>query len=86
MRFEGKHKFFKKVVRESQNLKNVAMTLATKHQKALSYYLDCSSFFRPAVDMTKVVMVLVTSLPSDVQRVLPQKITTPGSVHVASSF
>lgn len=85
MRFEGKHKFFKKVVRESQNFKNVAMTLATKHQKALSYFLDCSSFFRPAAGMTKVAMVSVTSFPSDVQRVLPQNVTAPGSVLVASS-
>lgn len=85
MRFEGKHKFFKKVVRESQNFKNVALALASKHQKALSYHLDCSSFFRPAVDMAKVSMVLVTSFPNDVQRVLPENITTAESVLVASS-
>lgn len=84
MRFEGKHKFFKKVVRESQNFKIVALTLATKHQKALSYYLDCTLFFRPAIDMTKVAMVSVSSFPSDVQSVLPQN-TAPGTMLVASS-
>lgn len=57
MRFEGKHKFFKKAIRNAQNFKNVAMTLATKHQKAASYHLDCSSFFRPSVEMTKVTPV-----------------------------
>lgn len=40
--FEGKHKFFKKAMCNAQNFKNVAMTLATKHQKAVSYHLDCS--------------------------------------------
>ncbi|KAK0147753.1 hypothetical protein N1851_012541 [Merluccius polli] len=34
MRFEEKHKFFKRAIRNTQNFKNVAMTLATKHQKA----------------------------------------------------
>lgn len=33
---EAKHKFFKKVIRDAQNFKNVAMTLAVKHQRALS--------------------------------------------------
>lgn len=54
MRSEGKHKFFKKAIRNTQNFKNVAMTLATKHQKAISYHLDCSSFFKQSVEMVKV--------------------------------
>lgn len=63
MRFEGKHKFFKRVIRTAQNFKNVAMTLATKHQKAVSYHLDCSSFFRPSVEMSKVTPVLLATFP-----------------------
>ena len=31
MRFEGKHKFFKKVIRDAPNYRNVALTLAVKH-------------------------------------------------------
>lgn len=86
MRFEGKHKFFKRVVRETLNFKNVALTLATKHQKALSYHLDCHSFLGSPVDMAKVTMVSVKSFPSDVQKELFQKASTSGSVLVASSF
>lgn len=56
MRFEGKHKFFNKVIRDAQNFKNVAMTLAVKHQKALSHQLDCSHFFKLAVEMTNVLV------------------------------
>lgn len=33
MRFEGKHKFFKQVIRNAHNFKNVALTLAVNHQK-----------------------------------------------------
>lgn len=85
IRFEGKHKFFKRAIREAQNFKNVALTLAMKHQKAISYYLDCNSFFRPTVELTKVSKVLVSSYSIDVQRALPQSISAPGSVLVASS-
>ncbi|KAL7847282.1 hypothetical protein SRHO_G00222620 [Serrasalmus rhombeus] len=53
MRLEGKHKFFKKVVRDAQNFKNVPMTLAVRHQKAVSYQLDCSSFYKPEFEMAK---------------------------------
>lgn len=62
------------------------MTLASKHQKALSYHLDCSSFFRPTVEMTRVTPVLLASFPFNVQRVIAQHITMPGSVLDASSF
>lgn len=85
MHFEGKHKFFEKAIRNVQNFKNIAMTLATKHQKAVSYHLDCSSFFRPSVEMTKVTPVLLASFPLNVQRVIVQNITKPESVLNASS-
>lgn len=85
MRFEGKHKFFKKVIRDAQNYRNVALTLAVKHQKAVSYHLDSSSFFKPSVEMEKVTMVSVTAFPENIQRVLGQKIHKPAAVLVASS-
>jgi len=81
----GSTSIFKKAIRNVQNFKNVAMTLATKHQKAVSYHLDCSSFFRPSVEMTKVTPVLLASFPLNVQRVIAQNITKPGSILNASS-
>lgn len=44
IRFEGKHKFFKKVIRDAQNFKNVPLTLANKHQRMIAYHMDASSF------------------------------------------
>ena len=32
MRYEGKHRFFKRVIHDTQNFKNVLKTLATRHQ------------------------------------------------------
>ncbi|KAL3986654.1 KRAB domain-containing zinc finger protein [Sarotherodon galilaeus] len=40
MRFEGKHKFFKEVVRHAHNFKNIALTLAMRHQKMMSFHLN----------------------------------------------
>lgn len=85
MRFEGKHKFFKKAIRNAQNFKNVAMTLATKHQKAVSYHLDCSAFFKPSVEMTRVTPVLLASFPLNVQRVFARDIAKVESVLDVSS-
>ena len=85
MRFEGKHKFFKKAIRNTQNFKNVAMTLATKHQKAVSYHLDCSAFFKPSVEMTRVTPVLLASFPFNVQRVFARDIAKVESVLDVSS-
>ena len=84
MRFEGKHKFFKRVIRNAQNFKNVAMTLATKH-KAGSYHLDCSSFFRPSVEMSNVTAVSLAIFPRMVQTAIAQNITMVGSLSDVSS-
>lgn len=54
--------------------KNVAMTLAVKHQTALSHQLGYNSFFRLAVEMAMVTLVLVTPFPENTQRALGQKI------------
>lgn len=85
MRFEAKHKFFKKVIRDAQNFKNVAMTLAVKHQRALSHQLDCSSFFKLGVEMAKVTQVLVNTFPENIQRVLGQKLPQTHTFLVAPS-
>ncbi len=85
MRFEGKHKFFKKAIRNAQNFKNVAMTFATKHQRAVNYHLDCSSYFRPLVEMTMVKPIVFASFPLNVQREIAQNTTKPGPILDASS-
>lgn len=39
-RFEAKHSFFKKVVRDVNNFKNILMTLSLRHELMVAYYLD----------------------------------------------
>lgn len=38
MRFEAKHRFFKRVVRFTGNFKNVLLSLSSKHQMMLAYH------------------------------------------------
>ncbi len=70
MRFEGKHKFFKKVIHETQNFKNVTLMLARRHQKMMAYHLDCASFFKPALQANKVKSIMISSLPGNIQGIL----------------
>lgn len=67
MRFEGKHKFFKDVLRHTRNFKNISLTLSVRHQKMIAFHLDSNSFFKPSVEINKVQSVMVASFPENVQ-------------------
>ena len=41
MRFEGKHKYFKKMAQTLGNFKNIAKTVAIRHQRYMYYKLTC---------------------------------------------
>ena len=84
MRYEGKHKFFKRVIREAQNFMNVPLTLAQRHQSMMAYHLDSASFFKPSLEVDKVKSVAVASFPDSVQHQL-SKHSTQSTVLKASS-
>ncbi|KAL7873971.1 hypothetical protein SRHO_G00049410 [Serrasalmus rhombeus] len=82
MRFEAKHSFFKKVVHDVHNFKNLLKTLASKHQLMIAYALDSHRFFKASVvekmKVAKVEMLLRVILsPSDIRKL---SILTPSSV------
>lgn len=85
MCYEGKHKFFKQVIRDTRNFKNVALTLAVKHQKTMGLYLDSSAFFKPAVQIDRVHSVLLKTFPNNVQSLLQLRNGNQNTVLVASS-
>lgn len=45
MRFEAKHKYFKKVGQKIGNFKNIAKTVATRHQRFSCYNLAGDDIF-----------------------------------------
>lgn len=61
MRFESKHSVFKRVAR-NVHMKNVLMSLATKHQQLMAYHLDGQSVFKSDLYIDKVRAVQVGSL------------------------
>ena len=67
MRFEAKHRFFKRVVHDTQNFKNVLKTLAIRHQYMMAYHLGSPSFFKPKTQTSRVDSVLVSALPEVAQ-------------------
>lgn len=83
MRFEGKHRFFKRVVHDTQNFKNVTSTLATRHQHMIAYHLSSPSYFKPHTQISSVSSVLVSTLP-DCAKVFIQGQTTSSTVYTTS--
>lgn len=73
MRFEGKHRFFKRIVHDTLNFKNVLKTLATRHQHMMAYYLSAPSFFKPRHQTSNVSSVLVSELPEVAKEHIKQK-------------
>ena len=53
--------------------------------RSVSYHLDCSSFFRPSVEMSKVTAVPLASFPQMVQTAIAEHIAVVGSLFDASS-
>ncbi len=73
IRFEAKHSFFKRVVHDSKNFKNVLLTQAKKHQLALAYYLDLPSVFKPDLEVGRVAVVSPDTLGHSVRKAIEHK-------------
>ena len=80
MRFEGKHKVFKKIVRDTHNYKNVLKTLAERHQNMMAFYLSSQRFFKPPVQTSNMESVFIETLPIDTHPVV-SSITDSTSVY-----
>lgn len=61
--------FSNRVICNSRNFRNVALTMAVRHQKMMAYSLDTSSFFKLSAEMDNVTTESVTSFPENVQHV-----------------
>ncbi|KAI3363583.1 hypothetical protein L3Q82_001177 [Scortum barcoo] len=85
IRFEGKHKVFKKIVHDAQNFKNVPKTLAYKHQQLMAYHLSLPNFFKPSVETFAVKNVFVNTLRPEAQSVIHQ-ITKSTTVYRTSKI
>jgi len=73
MRFESKHSFFKKVVRDTHNMKNVLLTLSMKHQQMIAYHLDAQSLLKSELYVEKVDVVCISLLDATLRCAVQRK-------------
>ncbi|XP_052468758.1 uncharacterized protein LOC128026067 [Carassius gibelio] len=83
MRFEAKHRFFKRVVHDAQNFKNILKTMAVRHQHMMAYHLAAPSFFNPETQASSVDSVLVSALP-EVAQLHIRRLTTSDTIYQTS--
>lgn len=77
MRFEAKHRFFKRIVRPTGSFRNILMTMARKHQSMLAYYIhDCKNQ-RPTFSVSRMTQVAVDVLKESIKESFPR--TFPGA-------
>lgn len=83
MRFEGKHSFFKRVVHDTQNFKNILKTLANRHQHMMAYSLSAPAFFKPHQKTSSISSVMVQGLP-DVAKTYVEHMTDSSIIYRTS--
>lgn len=86
MRFEAKHSFFKRVIHDTHNWKNVLLTLSSKHQQMIAYHLDNQSLFKQKLYIEKVKVVKVSELDKPLQCEIQKKYPHLGSVSLSKSI
>lgn len=84
IRFEAKHSFFKKVVHDTHNFKNVLHTLATKHQQMSAFYLEGHSLFKPQLYVENVKVVEISSLDTTLRVAVTKKCPHKKTVSLCS--
>ena len=82
LRFEGKHHFFKRVIHDTHNFKNVLKTLATRHQHMMAYHFSAPAFFRPDIQASSVTLIQVATLPEVAKNYIETK-TRSQNIHSA---
>lgn len=82
MRFEGKHSFFKKVVKQTSCFKNVPLSLATRHQMTISYHLSAPCLNKSDLEVSAVSTLPVDLLKEEIAQVIRQKFSDKPEVHL----
>lgn len=85
MRFEAKHSFFKQVARHTNCFKNIARSLAIKHQFMLAYHTHSWSLKKSSLDVTDVSIMPVDVLNESVRCTLKQRYPNVTQVHMAKN-
>ena len=85
MRFEAKHSFFKKVIHDTHNWKNVLLTLSSKHQQMMAYHLDNENLLKTKLYVEKVKVIRVSELDPLLKCAIQKKYPHLDSVSLSKS-
>lgn len=85
MRFEGKHSFFKRVVRHTHSFRNILFSLAMKHQLMIAYHLNGRNIVHQPLQVTKMSNVEFAVLRDDIRRAVQKKFPDKSSCQVANT-
>lgn len=81
--FEAKHSFFKKVVRYTNCFKNVPLSLASKHQMMIAYYLSSPCLSKSDTEVSALSTLPVDLLKEEIAQDIRQKFSDADEVHLA---
>ncbi|XP_070406635.1 uncharacterized protein [Nothobranchius furzeri] len=84
MRFEAKHRFFKRLVRQSGSFKNILMTMAQKHQSMIAYHIQDT--VRPMVSVSRTTEVAVEILKDNIKESFSKKFPRAEVVSVTNKI
>ncbi len=78
MRFEAKHQYFKKLIANTRNFKNITYTLTERHQMKVAHTLASTNFLHVGKEpQSAVINVDVNSLPQSLKLAVQDKIGKP---------
>lgn len=84
MRFEAKHHYFQKVVRQTSCFCNILKSMAAKHQSIIADHLHSSNVKKPATSVSKMSKVLSEVLNENIQEFGSQKLPEETVVHLTN--
>ncbi len=85
MRFEAKHSFFKKVVHETQNFRNLLKTLSNKHQLMMACAMDSQNLFKAPLHVENVKVLNISSLNARLRVAVERKYANQTSFSFTNS-
>lgn len=83
MRFEAKHSFFKRIVRQTGCFRNILLSLANKYQLMIAYHE--SHGVKPSLSVTKTTEVSLDVLKDDLKDLVKCRFPAVMAVHFANN-
>lgn len=86
MRFEAKHHFFKKLVRQTCCFRNIVKSMAKKHQHMIAYHLHSAKIKKTVVSVSRMTKVPFEVLNENIQEFLRLRFPEEKAVYLTNSI